>query len=69
MKNGAKPEKKPTAKTKRGKFHYDPVGMSGKEAGIIEEVEERETNEDAAPARRTEPTRPGRKEGGRKQKH
>ena len=45
------PEKKTsgqrkTGKKSGGKFHYNPVNMSGKEAGIIEESEQRENDED-----------------------
>ena len=35
---------------KPGKYHYDPVGMSGKEAGIVEEVEKEKAREQASDA-------------------
>lgn len=40
------PADKSDPKKKTGKFHYDPVGMSGKEAGKFKEHEEEEQRQE-----------------------
>lgn len=42
------PKDKSDPDKKTGKFHYDPVGMSGKEAGKFKEHDEAEKRQDQA---------------------
>lgn len=42
-------ETKKRSDEKSGKYHYNPVNMSGKEAGIVEEVQEKVAEEREQP--------------------
>jgi len=48
MDDAKKPGEKQPGEKKPGKFHYNPVGMSGKEAVLQENDEIQENDEDGA---------------------
>ena len=61
--NGAKVAGKKPGEKAPGKKHYNPVNMSGREAGIVEEIEDEKADEqerDDASKPRT-PSQPGQK--------